>query len=209
MSEFIKGYVLRPATPTDIPAVLGLMRDMAAFGKLNNIFKASAESLHNSFFSGQPSAYCLVITPEDQPDTPISYIMWFYNYSSFLDRRGIYLEDLGYRPRSPKTRFGCRCLALSGSISRRARMRSPGVGSAGLEPERDRLLQIPRRSSAGRVAGRSRYRRCPTQSGPRYTHACQGIKGHYVHTTFHYQHPHGDYGTTDWETAAACPKPLP
>lgn len=110
MSEFIKGYVLRPATPADIPAVLGLMRDMAAFEKLEHIFKASAESLRNSFFSDQPSAYCLVITPEDQPDAPISYIMWFYNYSSFLDRRGIYLEDLYIDPAHRKHGLGAAAL---------------------------------------------------------------------------------------------------
>ncbi|EJC62055.1 GNAT family N-acetyltransferase [Alcaligenes ammonioxydans] len=110
MSEFIKGYVLRPATPADIPAILGLMRDMASFEKLEHIFKASAESLRNSFFSDEPSAYCLVITPEGQPDTIISYIMWFYNYSSFLDRRGIYLEDLYIDPAHRKKGLGAAAL---------------------------------------------------------------------------------------------------
>ena len=110
MSEFIKGYVLRPATPTDIPAVLGLMRDMAAFEQLEHIFKATAESLRNSFFSDQPSAYCLVITPEGQPENVISYIMWFYNYSSFLDRRGIYLEDLYIDPAHRKHGLGAAAL---------------------------------------------------------------------------------------------------
>ncbi|MFA5608814.1 GNAT family N-acetyltransferase [Alcaligenes aquatilis] len=110
MSEFIKGYVLRPATPADIPTILGLMRDMAAFEKLEHIFKASAESLRNSFFSDAPSAYCLVITPQDQPNTAISYIMWFYNYSSFLDRRGIYLEDLYIDPAHRKHGLGAAAL---------------------------------------------------------------------------------------------------
>lgn len=110
MSEFIKGYTLRPARPADIPAILGLMRDLAAFEKLEHIFSATPESLRNSFFADEPSAHCLVITPEDQPDTPISYIMWFYNYSSFLDRRGIYLEDLYIDPAHRKQGLGAAVL---------------------------------------------------------------------------------------------------
>jgi GNAT superfamily N-acetyltransferase len=94
----IPGYDLRPATESDIPAIHALMLEMATFEKLTDIFQATHESLRASFFGAEPAAHCLVITPQDQPAAVIAYIMWFHNYSSFLDRRGLYLEDVYIAP---------------------------------------------------------------------------------------------------------------
>ncbi|WP_298019343.1 GNAT family N-acetyltransferase [uncultured Castellaniella sp.] len=94
----VPGYILRPATESDIPAIHALMLEMAVFEKLTDIFKASHDSLRASFFGAEPAARCLVITTEGAPDTAIAYIMWFHNYSSFLDRRGLYLEDVYISP---------------------------------------------------------------------------------------------------------------
>lgn len=98
MPSVIPGYRLRAALAADIPTILALMREMAEFEKLEDIFKATEDSLHRSFFGDTPSANCLVITTESAPCTPIAYIMWFHNYSSFLDKRGLYLEDVYISP---------------------------------------------------------------------------------------------------------------
>lgn len=98
MPDPVPGYILRPAIESDIPGVLALMREMAEFEKLTGIFKATEDSLRNSFFGPEPAANCLVIVPEDQANAPIAYIMWFHNYSSFLDKRGLYLEDVYITP---------------------------------------------------------------------------------------------------------------
>jgi GNAT superfamily N-acetyltransferase len=74
------------------------MLEMAEFEKLTDTFKATHSSLRASFFGPEPAAHCLVITTESAPDTAIAYIMWFHNYSSFLDRRGLYLEDVYISP---------------------------------------------------------------------------------------------------------------
>ncbi|MDS1140160.1 GNAT family N-acetyltransferase [Pusillimonas sp. SM2304] len=74
------------------------MREMAEFEKLTDIFKATEETLCNSFFGEPPAAHCLVAHTESQPGVPVAYIMWFHNYSSFLDKRGLYLEDLYVQP---------------------------------------------------------------------------------------------------------------
>ncbi|WP_245150632.1 GNAT family N-acetyltransferase [Pollutimonas harenae] len=74
------------------------MREMAEFEKLTDIFKATEETLRNSFFSERPAAHCLIATLRDKPELPVAYIMWFHNYSSFLDKRGLYLEDLYIQP---------------------------------------------------------------------------------------------------------------
>jgi GNAT superfamily N-acetyltransferase len=99
LSSSTPSYQLRAARPADIPHVLALMREMAEFEKLTGIFKATEESLLTSFFGPQPAANCLVAHTDDQPDLPVAYIMWFHNYSSFLDKRGLYLEDLYVQPK--------------------------------------------------------------------------------------------------------------
>lgn len=98
MSTIAPGYALRPATEHDIPHILALMREMAEFEKLTDIFKASETSLRQSFFGHAPTANCLVITSDQDGVRPIAYIMWFHNYSSFLDKRGLYLEDVYISP---------------------------------------------------------------------------------------------------------------
>ena len=98
MSEVSKRYQLRDAQPQDMPHVLGLMHEMAEFEKLTDIFKATEASLQRSFFSEHPAAYCLVAHATEQPELPVAYIMWFHNYSSFLDKRGLYLEDVYVQP---------------------------------------------------------------------------------------------------------------
>lgn len=98
MSLSTCGYGLRTAHPEDIPHILALMHEMATFEKLNDIFQATEASLHNSLFGERPAVNCLVAHASESPDVPVAYIMWFYNYSSFLDRRGLYLEDIYVQP---------------------------------------------------------------------------------------------------------------
>ncbi len=94
----VSGYTLRRATPADLPAVHRLMHEMATFEQLLDTFRATPASLARSFFGPEPAAHCLVITPDDQPGQLVAYVMWFHNYSSFLDRRGLYLEDVYITP---------------------------------------------------------------------------------------------------------------
>lgn len=98
MSDVNSHYQLRPICEADIPQVLDLMREMAEFEKLTDIFHATEASLHRSFFGPQPAANGLIAHTLDDPAVPVAYIMWFHNYSSFLDKRGLYLEDIYVQP---------------------------------------------------------------------------------------------------------------
>lgn len=98
MNEVFGNYVLRAATPTDIPQTLKLMRDMAEFEKLLDQFQATEDSIYQSLFTSEPTARALVITPKDEPDHLIAYIFWFHNYSTFKSKRGLYLEDIYIAP---------------------------------------------------------------------------------------------------------------
>lgn len=98
MSEVFGNYVLRPATPIDIPQIVNLMRDMAIFEKMLDQFEATEDAIFENVFGKEPAAKALVITPKDQPDHLISYVFWFHNYSTFKAKRGLYLEDIYIAP---------------------------------------------------------------------------------------------------------------
>lgn len=91
-------YIIRPATPQDIPGILDLMRELAEYEKLLDIFKATEDSLRASLFGRTPAAECLVAQRTDEQEPALlAYAIWFHNYSSFLSRRGLYLEDVYVR----------------------------------------------------------------------------------------------------------------
>ena len=98
MNEVFGNYVLRAATPEDIPQIINLMRDMAEFEQLLDQFQATEALVHASLFTPNPTAHALVITPKDQPNHLVAYIFWFHNYSTFKAQRGLYLEDIYIAP---------------------------------------------------------------------------------------------------------------
>ena len=83
MSDIFGDYTLRPATPTDIPQIIKLMRDMAEFEKLLDQFDATESAIFDNLFGAEPAAKALVITPTQQPEQLVAYIFWFHNYSTF------------------------------------------------------------------------------------------------------------------------------
>ena len=94
-------------------------------------------------------------------DVPAGFALFFHNYSTFLGRRGIWLEDLFVRPAF--RRQGCaRASAASGCRARdRARLRPVRVVGARLECRRDRFLPRPGCDGPARLAHRPRRRAGP------------------------------------------------
>jgi GNAT superfamily N-acetyltransferase len=91
----MSGPTIRTATPGDVEAILALMYELAEFEKLTHLFIATADNLHDALFGARPSAEALVA---EQDGGIVSYALFFHNYSTFLGRRGLYLEDLYVRP---------------------------------------------------------------------------------------------------------------
>ncbi|HEV3104602.1 MAG TPA: GNAT family N-acetyltransferase [Trinickia sp.] len=87
--------VIRPAAPADIGALLALMRELAEFEKLTHLFVATEESLHEALFGARPAAEALVA---ERDGRIVGYALFFHNFSTFLSRRGLYLEDLYVQP---------------------------------------------------------------------------------------------------------------
>jgi len=88
---------LRPATPADVPVILGFIRDLAAYERLLDQVEATAERLQATLFptTGAPAAECVLALWDQQP---AGFALFFPTYSTFLARPGIHLEDLFVTP---------------------------------------------------------------------------------------------------------------
>ena len=86
---------LRPATPADVPAILDLIRELADFEQLLHEVSADAATLSKHLF-GEP-ARAEVLMAEVAGETA-GFALFFHNFSTFLGKPGLYLEDLYVRP---------------------------------------------------------------------------------------------------------------
>ncbi|MFM0136753.1 GNAT family N-acetyltransferase [Caballeronia grimmiae] len=71
------------------------MYELAEFEKLTHLFVATESSLHDALFGARPAAEALVA---EQAGEVVGYALFFHNFSTFLAKRGLYLEDLYVRP---------------------------------------------------------------------------------------------------------------
>ena len=86
---------LRPARPDDLPAIVGLIRELAVFEKLEHLMQATPEAMEPHLFGPRPAAEAVVA---DAQGTVVAFALFFTNYSTFLAKPGLYLEDLYVQP---------------------------------------------------------------------------------------------------------------
>ncbi len=90
-----RGLTLRFAQPKDVTTILGFIRELADYEHLAHEVVADESSLTETLFGER--RYAEVVLAE-QEDDPAGFALFFHNYSTFLARPGIYLEDLYVRP---------------------------------------------------------------------------------------------------------------
>jgi len=88
-------FSLRPATPADIPVILGCIRALAKYERLAHECVATEALLHESLFGLRPAAEVLLAFAGEEP---AGFALWFESYSTFLAKPGLYLEDLFVHP---------------------------------------------------------------------------------------------------------------
>lgn len=88
-------FEIRSATPADVPDIFSLIQALAEYEKLSDQVTGSIENLHAHLFGSNPFIQAIVATVENKP---IAFALFFYNYSTFLTKPGIYLEDLFVLP---------------------------------------------------------------------------------------------------------------
>lgn len=86
---------LRPARPEDAALILSFVRELADYEKLLHEVEATEDDIVRDLFGPNPRVFCDIAEWEGQP---AGLALWFYNYSTFRGRHGIYLEDLYVSP---------------------------------------------------------------------------------------------------------------
>jgi GNAT superfamily N-acetyltransferase len=84
-----------PATPADVPLLFTLVKELAAYEKLAHEVTGSESGLMAGLFGAQGVASAVIARVGD---TPAGFALYFFNYSTFLTKPGLYLEDLFVRP---------------------------------------------------------------------------------------------------------------
>lgn len=87
--------ILRSATIRDVPVILDLIRGLADYERLPNEVVATEDGLRSSLFGPMPAAEVVIA---EVGESIAGFALFFHNYSTFLGRRGLWLEDLFVRP---------------------------------------------------------------------------------------------------------------
>ncbi len=107
-------HTLRPATPVDCAAIVGLIRELAVFEKLEHLVVVTPESLQPHLFGPRPAAEAVVGEVDGQV---VAFALFFTNFSTFLGQPGLYLEDLYVQPAHRGTGLGKALLRHLGALA--------------------------------------------------------------------------------------------
>jgi GNAT superfamily N-acetyltransferase len=86
---------IAPATPEDVPLLLSMIGELAAYEKLEHQVVANELSLHDALFGPKPVVAAVIARVGA---SPAGFAIYFHNFSTFLGKPGLYLEDLFVRP---------------------------------------------------------------------------------------------------------------
>jgi GNAT superfamily N-acetyltransferase len=111
---------VRYATAADVPTILRFIQELAEYEKLPDEAKATEEDLQRTLFGPRPYAEVLIA---EQNETPVGFALFFHNYSTWLGKPGIYLEDLYVQPTA---RGGGHGKALLTQLARICELRNCG-----------------------------------------------------------------------------------
>ncbi len=86
---------IRTATVDDVAVILAFIKELAEYERLSDAVVATESSLRDTLFGERPAAEVLIASVDG---SPAGFALFFHNYSTFLARRGLYLEDLYVQP---------------------------------------------------------------------------------------------------------------
>lgn len=96
-------FRIEPARIEDCGAILSFIRDLAEYERLLDQVVATEDDVRRELF-GEKSVIRAVVAWED--DKPVGFALYFFNFSTFLTRRGLYLEDLYVTPKCRGKGYG-------------------------------------------------------------------------------------------------------
>jgi GNAT superfamily N-acetyltransferase len=101
-------FSVRPAEPADVTHIHSMIVELAVFEKLEHMVVATEELLHDGLFGTRPA--CEAIVGEENGEV-VAFALFFHNFSTFLTRKGLYLEDLYVRQSHRGKGYGSQLLA--------------------------------------------------------------------------------------------------
>lgn len=108
-------FQIRPAGVRDVPVILQLIRDLATYERAPDEVVATEEQLVDVLFGERPAAEVLLAF---ERKSPVGFAVYFYNFSTWLGRPGLYLEDLFVTPEKRGKGYGRALLVELAKIAR-------------------------------------------------------------------------------------------
>jgi GNAT superfamily N-acetyltransferase len=87
-------FVIRPATQGDASHIFSLISEFAIYDRLAHGFEASQAMIEAALFADPPRIFCSLA---EDDGSPIGFVLWYYTFSTFRGRHGIWIEDLYVR----------------------------------------------------------------------------------------------------------------
>jgi GNAT superfamily N-acetyltransferase len=115
MNNGPRNFEIRMARVEDVPIILQLIRDLATYERAPNEVTATEEQLVEVLFGPRPSAEVMLAFEED---TAVGFAVFFHNFSTWLGRPGLYLEDLFVKPEVRGKGYGRALLVHLAKIAR-------------------------------------------------------------------------------------------
>ena len=110
-----ENFAIRPATAADVPIILELIRALATYERAPNDVTATEDGLNRVLFGEKPAAEVLLAF---ENETAVGFAVFFHNFSTWLGRPGLYLEDLFVRPEDRGKGYGRALLIHLAKIAR-------------------------------------------------------------------------------------------
>ncbi|MCC7325242.1 MAG: GNAT family N-acetyltransferase [Burkholderiales bacterium] len=103
-------WSIATATPSDLPALLEMIRALAVYEKLEHLVVADEERLAAAVFGERPAAEALIAREAGENGAATGFALFFHTFSTFLGQRGLWLEDLFVYPQYRGRGLGRRLL---------------------------------------------------------------------------------------------------
>jgi len=110
----MSNLTIRPARPDDVAAIMAMIRELAVFEKLEHLVVADEAMLRDELFGVKPGVEGII---GEVAGEVVSYALFFHNFSTFLCKKGLYLEDLYVKQDRRGAGFGKQMLAALAKIA--------------------------------------------------------------------------------------------
>jgi GNAT superfamily N-acetyltransferase len=107
-------FSIRPAQPSDVGDIFDMIFELAVFEKLEHLVVATEEALHDGLFGAHPACEAIVGVENGEV---VTFALYFHNFSTFLTRKGLYLEDLYVRQSQRGKGYGRQMLVALAQIA--------------------------------------------------------------------------------------------